>query len=786
MSFRKCLLTLTFGTTLWAFLMLLTTGSVHVAVTIAFLAGFAGAAARAAGLVPSAPWVWRILNIAAISLAAWGWFRSDARIDTVIYLFLYLAVSRAWNLNRSRDFLQLHTLGFFIVLAASVSTASLSFAPMIVAYVAMMLAALVTLTVHRDCDAALEREQTALFLPRRRTHSDPVRLTDDDDAERARLDGAPFATPSVLSMFALATAFILVIASGLFVIIPRLEVGSLFRGFSGGAIATQSTGFSDSVVLGGVGAIQTDPAIAMRVTPLAPVTGAPLPRPAEFIRLRGTTLEFWDGRRWDKSPQVLADATALRETKEAFVGDASSIDGGIEYQVMLEPVGTTYMFLPEVPVKVTFERRMRIKTDSFSRTAALDRPPGQVLSYRVMIERRAATEDAGGAQPGAAPPASYAHAARRLIQDVLPKFLAQDGGPALPAVRGARLSPDRAELLTRLPDMADIATVREFAANWTGAFQDPMLIAREIEGRFQRTFDYTLDTSDFSNEEDHLTQFLTTARRGHCEYFATAMALMLRARGIPSRVVNGYISDEWSESGGGYYVVRQQNAHSWVEAFIIGRGWTMFDPTPAAGMGSARNPETFYTVLTRWMDGVRLVWYRYVVDYTAADQQRFLVALFRSDGARSGFRWLRRMDRELKLSIGGSSFKLQASRAIISVVISVGLVLLLAAAHAQWRKLRQRRKASVLHRTARAPIRPFLDLLRACEQELARSPATTPLEYARTYASIHPELEPLTRLTEDYYASRYDGAEWTRAHSELAGRLLDQVRASRRLARTAR
>lgn len=789
MKFRATLNALTFGTTIWAFLMLVVTGSVHVVATIAFSLGFLGAIAHAAGLVPSPPWFWRIANIGAIAAATWGWMRTDARIDSVVYLFMYLAVSRAWNLSRSRDYLQLHTLGFFIVLAASVSTASLGFAPMILAYVALMLAALVTLTLHRDCDAALEREHAGLFLPRRRTASDPRRISDDDDAERARLDGMPFLTPAAVTLIAGATMFILVVASGLFVVIPRLEVGSLFRGFSGAAAGLQSTGFSDSVVLGGVGAIQTDPAIAMRVTPVSPETGKPVPRPAEFIRLRGTTLEFWDGRRWDKAPQVLSDATALRDSREALVGDDSAIDRSLEYQIMLEPVGTTYLFLPGTPVKVAFERRVRVKTDSFSRTVALDRPPAQVISYRVMVERRAAEsgEAAEGQGGGPAPPASYSHAARRLVEDVLPRFLASGGTAAQVTTRGVRLSPDRVELLTRLPDTPDIATVRQFAASWTGAFQDQMLIAREIEGRFQRTFGYTLDTSAFSNSENHLTRFLTEARRGHCEYFATAMVLMLRARGIPARVVNGYVSDEWSESQGGYYVVRQQNAHSWVEAFITGRGWTMFDPTPADGMGSARNPETIYTVMTRWMDGVRLIWYRYVVDYSAADQQKFLIALFRNDGVRSGFHWMRRMDRELEVRIGSDTVKIGISRAIMSVVGAVLLVGLIAAAHAQWRRLRQRRsRAGPPHTATRAPIKPFLDLMRACEQELPRPPGTTPLEYARNFARMRPEFEPLTSLTREYYASRFHVAAWTREHSALAAAMLEQLRIARRAERSAR
>src|SRR5438445_13833159 len=79
---------------------------------------------------------------------------------------------------------------------------------------------------------------------------------------------------------------------------------------------------------------------------------------------------------------------------------------------------------------------------------------------------------------------------------------------------------------------------------------------------------------------DSLANFLFERKQGHCEYFASAMAVMLRTLHIPSRVVNGFRTGEFNDLTGNY-VVRASNAHSWVEAYFPGYGWVSFDPTPA-------------------------------------------------------------------------------------------------------------------------------------------------------------------------------------------------------------
>jgi protein-glutamine gamma-glutamyltransferase len=110
--------------------------------------------------------------------------------------------------------------------------------------------------------------------------------------------------------------------------------------------------------------------------------------------------------------------------------------------------------------------------------------------------------------------------------------------------------------------------------------------AEKIQEFFHDSFKYGVGPKNPGNH-DIIEDFLLTTRQGHCEFFATAMALLLRMNNIPSRYVNGFLVQEYN-SLGGYYIVRERDAHAWVEAYFPGRGWVTFDPTPSQSAELAR------------------------------------------------------------------------------------------------------------------------------------------------------------------------------------------------------
>lgn len=135
-----------------------------------------------------------------------------------------------------------------------------------------------------------------------------------------------------------------------------------------------------------------------------------------------------------------------------------------------------------------------------------------------------------------------------------------------------------------------------------------------------RHWQYSLQTKiDAHHPIEH---FLLQTHSGHCEMFASAMALAARTLGIPTRVVNGYYGGEWNEDGS-FLTIRQQHAHAWVEAWLDGR-WQRFDPTPASRwqMGAVR----FVSLQHAW-DALRLSWYRYVLEFNSMDRSSLFASL---------------------------------------------------------------------------------------------------------------------------------------------------------------
>jgi transglutaminase-like putative cysteine protease len=147
--------------------------------------------------------------------------------------------------------------------------------------------------------------------------------------------------------------------------------------------------------------------------------------------------------------------------------------------------------------------------------------------------------------------------------------------------------------------------------------------------RHLRTFNYTLELPA-SRAQTSLDYFLFRRRAGHCEYFSTAMAVLLRAQGIPTRNVTGFLGGAWNERAG-YLRVTENDAHSWVEVWFPGAGWVPFDPTPPSRFGVVqRSTEGAWDSPFRiWFDGVEYRWYRWVIDYNL-DRQ---IAVFRGVGS---------------------------------------------------------------------------------------------------------------------------------------------------------
>jgi protein-glutamine gamma-glutamyltransferase len=178
---------------------------------------------------------------------------------------------------------------------------------------------------------------------------------------------------------------------------------------------------------------------------------------------------------------------------------------------------------------------------------------------------------------------------------------------------GTEYSSDIRGLYLELPPSLD-RRIPALAREITKDAQTPFDKAVVLESYLRTRYGYTLNLTGRPGQ-DPLAHFLFETRAGHCEYFASAMAILLRTLGIPSREVNGFLPGEYNDVAGDY-IVRASDAHSWVEAYFPGNGWMVFDPTPAAPVESAG----LFRRLSQFADWAELTWNDWVIGYDFAHQ----------------------------------------------------------------------------------------------------------------------------------------------------------------------
>lgn len=183
----------------------------------------------------------------------------------------------------------------------------------------------------------------------------------------------------------------------------------------------------------------------------------------------------------------------------------------------------------------------------------------------------------------------------------------------------------------------------QLAADWRRqAFSDEQLINTALDYFSRNGFEYTLEPPPLGR--DTVDEFLFTTRQGFCEYYASSFVFLMRAAGIPARVVTGYQGGEYNDLGG-YYILRQSDAHAWTEVWLKERGWVRYDPTAAIAPGRiqnglsnalADNAALPFLTRTRWplllslranMDALTNQWNQWVLGYDNERQFALLTRL---------------------------------------------------------------------------------------------------------------------------------------------------------------
>ncbi len=474
-----------------------------------------------------------------------------AALLATVHLMLFALIVRLYSASTTRDYLFLTMLAFTCMLSAAILTVDTAFLVFFLVFLILCVSTFVGLEMRRSAEgAATPPLEVGTSAAQRLNHA--LGLTSISVAASALLVG-----------------------TAIFFLIPRFTAGYL-GGFN--LQPSLISGFSDDVELGQIGEIKKNSAVVMRVR----VEGGP--GQMHNVRWRGIALTTFDGKRWFTEAHEPAAITPGVDGWYAL-GAAPPLARQnavvLRYRVLLEPMATDALFVAAQADRVRgrFSSETGPAGQSWRRSyLVLDRTDSLVNPFHNFTNLRYE-----GVSYTPAIPAGLLRAASTVYP---------------PAIRQTYLQLPRLD--PRIPALAREITLRATT---------PYDKAAAIESYLRTRFGYTLDLSG-PPREDPLAYFLFQRRAGHCEYFAAAMTVMLRALDVPARYINGFLPGEYNDVGKDY-IVRSRDAHSWVEVYFPDYGWIPFDPTPPT---DATN-QGWLARLGLYWDWFQLTWNEWVINY---------------------------------------------------------------------------------------------------------------------------------------------------------------------------
>jgi len=618
-------------------------------------------------------------------------FFSRSFLPATVHLALFGVVVRTFSLRRNRDHITLAILAFLMVLASAVLTVDSVFLFSFSVFTLMAVATFALMEMRRSGSDASIQAR----------HS-------SDPQEHRHLAFALLRVAPVLLMM------ILICGTALFFLMPRMSAGYL-GGYSFGT--DFASGFSDRVQLGQIGQIQQSNAVVMHIQIDGDTIGQ------HDLHWRGVALSDFDGRAWSRpleqfplqrQPDTSFGVPPLGAPPRLYDSASREREKIIHYHVLMEPIGTNVFFLAPWAHSIRGDYRF-LRGDLGGAVYNLD--------SRHAITSYEATSDI------ATPSAAELRAA------------------------GGRYPLQVAAPYLSLPPGTD-PRIRQLAGQITGRTDNEYDKASAIEQYLRTRFTYTLELPQ-TQVKDPIANFLFERKQGHCEYFASSMAVMLRTLGIPSRVVNGFRSDEFNDLTGSY-VIRAKDAHAWVEAYFPGYGWQTFDPTPSGNGGIPQG----WSRIALYIDAMASFWREWIVSYDSSHQFELGKAAITGsrgmwEGARAWararyaamLRWARRSQERVQVSPGRWTFF--GLGIVVALLLLANLARIARALHERWLSAHPERSPQ---QAAAMWYERMARILARCG--LQKPAAQTPQEFLRRIEDLSLR-EPVARFTNVYESARF-------------------------------
>ncbi len=505
---------------------------------------------------------WNLVIVLAFVATAGFLIFTDQGILAGIRFVLLLTVIKLLSRHRIRDELQLYALAFLMIAAGTTVNDDITYGLFFALFV---LAGTFSL---------------ALFHLKREVARDGSTIP----AWMIPFDRRYMAVLASISVGIFLTSI------AIFFGFPRIGLGYFAPDSRSGV---NVSGFSDDVELGTHGTIRNNPEVVIRVE-------FPDGRPADVSHFhwRALTFDHYDGSGWSRTLQGERernvypddDAYDLRETRASaqFDGEGRRDEHPRQMELYVEPFGSDLLPTIWPTDRLEFTLADGVAPPASSRSGHIEVDVYGDLHHTFESEIGMPYRIATGPRPTAE--------ALRSVDEPIPT-----DEPSL-------------EPFLQLPDEG-MDRVAELAEQTVTEGATPYEKAEAIESYLLANYAYTTDLPEMDAEHP-VEGFLFETERGHCEYYASAMVLMLRSIGIPARMVNGFLGGKWNGVGD-YLAVRQGDAHSWVEVYIPRYGFVQMDPTPPG------NP-TEASAVVEWaretIDAARMTWMRWVIEYELETQ----------------------------------------------------------------------------------------------------------------------------------------------------------------------
>jgi len=619
-----------------------------------------------------------------------------AALLAAIHLLLFATLVRLFSARTNRDFAFLAVLAVASMLASAILTVETGFLVALAIFLVLAVSTFVALEIRRGAAGAV---------------SPPLESGSPLARQLSRALGL---TSFIVALCALA------IGGVIFFLIPRFTMGYL------SALNLQPglmTGFSDNVTLGEIGEIQKNSAVVMRIS----VSGDP--GRAADVHWRGIAFTNFDGKRWftpDREQTILTpDASGVYWLGPPIfpLNEPNRLD----YTILMEPIATDAIFVAP-------------------RTRSLDGRFFNDAEHALSSSHRGYLflDDTGSVSNPFHNITKIRYEGTALLPTLSPGSL-----------RAATTAFPKQVLDTYLQLPPLDPRIRELAETATAGSKTEYDKAANLERYLKTRYKYSLDLTGTPGP-DPLAYFLFVKRSGHCEYFAAAMTVMLRSLGIPARYVGGFLSGEYNDVGGDY-IVRESDAHTWVEVYFPGYGWITFDPTPP---GNDQHNGLFSRLGLYW-DWFQFAWSEWVVNYDFTHQITLAENVQKSsrDWSERVREYYHRKQQQAINYLIGLDKRVEGSPYFLPSVLAflVALLFFLRGRAmvnyvvARW-TIRVRHAG---HATASLATLEYREMLRLLERRgWKKSPSQTALEFAAAIPATDVAVS-VTRLTELYQSARF-------------------------------